>query len=265
MELITIDRGLCKKDGICKAVCPMQLLQVGEEGFPEMIPGAEKFCIACGHCQAVCPRSALTYAGVAPQECTPIDRNKAGNLENLENLENLIKGRRSIRKYKKGAVPHETLERLLDMVRWVPSARNGQPLHWLMVEDREKLDRLAGLVADWTRKNEHYSQMATAWDQGFDAIFRGAPHLAVAHASVDAVRPALDCVIATTTLDLAASAMGLGGCWAGVFIEAADSEPLREFLHLPEDHKVYGALMLGYPSFNYQRAPQRKAIKLSWL
>ena len=69
-----------------------------------------------------------------------------------------------------------------------------------------------------------------------------------------------------TTLELAASATGIGGCWAGFFMRAANFHaPLQQFLDLPEKHRVYGALMLGYPRFSYKRIPVREEAKVRWL
>ncbi|MGB3222397.1 MAG: nitroreductase family protein [Desulforhopalus sp.] len=262
MGVITINRERCRKDNICMAVCPMDLFREGSSGFPETIPEAQNDCIDCGHCQAACPHEALTLMDDFHHECAQVVTTQTLNWETVENL---VKGRRSIRKYRDEPIPRATLDRLFDMVRWAPTARNVQPVNWTMVEDRQQVRVLAGMVVEWMQGKDLYPGLETAWEKGRDLILRDAPHLAIAHAPVHGLSPAIDCTIAVTTLELAASALGFGGCWAGIFMAAAnDYAPLIELLQLPEDHNVYGALMLGYPHLRYQRIPQRKKAGISW-
>ena len=63
----------------------------------------------------------------------------------------------------------------------------------------------------------------------------------------------------------AAESMGLGGCWAGYFNAAASSfPPLIEALALQEGHQSYGAMMIGFPQYQYQRLPARKEPDITW-
>ena len=52
MSQIMVDTNLCKRDGVCVAVCPSGVLGLNEERLPEEVPGGN--CILCGHCVAVC-------------------------------------------------------------------------------------------------------------------------------------------------------------------------------------------------------------------
>jgi hypothetical protein len=40
--------------------------------------------------------------------------------------------------------------------------------------------------------------------------------------------------------------------------------PMAEALELPEQHVSFGAMIVGYPKFKYQRLPLRKEPKISW-
>jgi len=51
------------------------------------------------------------------------------------NLDNVIKGRRSIRKYKATDVPDSVIGQILDLARYTPSSMNGQPWHFIVVRD----------------------------------------------------------------------------------------------------------------------------------
>ena len=39
---------------------------------------------------------------------------------------------------------------------------------------------------------------------------------------------------------------------------------MEGFKSLPEGQKVYGALMLGYPNYRYQRIPTRLPANITW-
>ena len=273
MSLFFVDQKKCHRDGLCAAECPAKIIEINDpEGFPAPIPDAEEFCIQCGHCVAICPHGALTLKTVEPKDCLPV---KKELLLSAEHCEHFLRSRRSIRNYKEKPVPHELLKKLIEVVRYAPSGHNSQPVHWMVFENRETVKHLATLVADWMRwmlkENSeyalmmHFDRVVTAFGQGVDRILRDTPHLIVAYglSTLPAAQPA--CIIALTYLELAAPCFGLGTCWAGYFNAAANNyPPLQEFLALPKDHLPYGAAMIGYPKFGYQRMPPRNAPDITW-
>lgn len=264
MALISIDRKKCKKDGICAAECPFSLIALtGDEGFPEIRPAAARLCIQCGHCVAVCPHDALSLAAMNPDDFQAIGN---GALPTLKKTGQLLTTRRSIRTYQRQTVPRAHIEQLLDLCRWAPSAKNEQPVHWLVVENPEAVHHLAGLVVDWLRTGTTYPGIVSAWDQGKDMVLRGAPHLLVAHAHGDSLKPEIDCTIALTYFDLAAASCGIGTCWAGILMSAAAAghQPLLDALALPEGYHLYGAMIFGYPRFPYFKIPPRKDTRVIW-
>lgn len=261
--MLTIDQNRCRKDSLCVQECPFHLITLGEDGFPTMRPAATKLCIACGHCVAVCPHAALALGKITPESCRPIPN---GALPTLKKLDQLVSSRRSIRAYQQQPVTRAQIEQLLDLCRWAPSARNSQPVHWLIVENPAEVRRLAGIAVEWLRDNGRYPGMVTAWDEGQDMVLRSAPHLVVVHADPECAKPEVDCVIALTLFELAAQTMGLGSCWAGILMSAASApyQPLLDALALPEGQRVYGAMMFGHPRFPYFRIPPRKPVAVTW-
>ena len=269
---ITIDTDKCTKDTLCAINCPALVITMdGPDGFPAAVEDFEEMCISCGHCLAICPTGALTWRGVGPQQCPPLE----DSLPTPAQLSRLLKGRRSIRRYKDQPLERSTIERLLDLARYAPSGHNAQPISWLVISGRERLDHLAGVVADWMRYmiKEHpevaeplrMDTVVTAWEEGQDRILRGAPHLVVAYAEKDNPFAPAAGSIAVTYLELAAYGLGLGACWAGYFNNAANFfPPLKKALDLPEGMAAYGSLMLGVPKFEYQRVPPRKPLRVTW-
>lgn len=262
MSTITIDRDRCLKDGICRAVCPFKLFRKGKDGIPAVDASAAQACMACGHCLAACPSGAIRLDEVSADSCAP-----AGAAPQITEAQvfDLFQTRRSIRAYRRRPVDRETLSRLLEITRWSPTAKNAQSVRWIVFERPETVHELAGVVVDWYRETGDNPGLVMAWEKGVDMVHRGAPHLIVAHADARGLKPSENCVIALTGLELAASALGLGACWAGFFMNAARNHPpLIERLELPEHHEVYGALMLGHPKYRYPRIPPRRGVVVRW-
>jgi hypothetical protein len=59
--------------------------------------------------------------------------------------------------------------------------------------------------------------------------------------------------------------MGLGACWAGYFNLAANVWPaLKDALALPEGHAPFGTMLVGRPTYRYQRLPLRNEPQIIW-
>lgn len=263
-DLIIIDKDKCKKDCICELECPFDLIYYGEDGYPRIRRAAKKQCIACGHCVTVCPSQAFDLKMLRLESCTPIDKSL---IPAPEQVAQFIKSRRSIRTFKKKPVDRETLEWMLDIARYAPSAHNVQPVQWIMINNTDKIQELAGIIIDWMGEHKLYPGVVRAWkDSGEDKVLRHAPHMAIAYAPEQGENPAEDCSIATTYLELAGHAKGVGGCWAGFLMNAvAHTDNIEKALDIPEGHRVYGAIMLGYPKFKYHLIPERKEAQVRWV
>ncbi|MHB1419129.1 MAG: nitroreductase family protein [Bacillota bacterium] len=275
MSLITIDENKCKRDGICAAECPTNAIYLKEKDtVPRVSRKAQEFCVDCGHCVTLCPNDAITLATMQTEDCIPI---LPGALPSKEQAKLLLKSRRSIRAFKEELISREVFEELIDTVRYAPSGHNGQPVNWVIVQNREQVKQLGSLVIDCFRKfaQDHpenasildFKSLATAWDMGIDMITRNAPHIIVAHATSTKgnVGNDLDCHLAITYLELAAHAMGLGACWLGFLMFAYRYPPIKEFLGIPEGHEIFGAALIGYPKYRFRRIPVRNKPEISWV
>ena len=236
------------------------------------ITEAESLCIRCGHCVAVCPTGSFHHRDMDVSLCPPV--HPEWQLSPAQ-CEHFLRARRSIRIYKKQPVEQEVLKRLIELARFAPTGINSQGVGWLVIHSRPTLERLAGLVIDWMQwlKNEmpemaralHVERAIVRWHAGVDGILRGAPALLVAHGEAESQMASTSCTIALSYLELAATGLGLGTCWAGYLNAAVNAyPPLREALPLPEGKQCYGAMMVGYPGVRYQRLPTRKQPAITW-
>ncbi len=273
MTFITIDQDKCLQDGICVSECPSRILQMDtSESYPAPTPDFNAYCLKCGHCVAACPTQALSLDWLKPEECESMIQNLRVTPEQAEQF---LTGRRSIRTFKKKPVSKPVLKKLLEIACAAPSAKNQQPWHWIVVRDPDEVRRLAGMVIDWMRgviktnpeaaEASGITRVVASWDEGLERVCRDAPHIIVAHADKNWGFGAEDCTLAISFLDLYATSLGLGTCWGGYFYSAINAHrPLFEDLGLPNDHKAFGAIMIGYPKFKYRRIPVRNRPRVVW-
>ncbi len=274
MRLFTIDEEKCTRCGICSNACPMQVIEsASAEAFPSPTSDAELFCIKCGHCVAVCPDGALALDFMKPTDCPAIQRDL---LPAEISIHEFLKSRRSIRRFKDKPVSREVLADLIEVSRYAPTGSNKQQVQWTIFDDAGKIRDLASQVIDWTRLvaeivpdkalAKRMKRMIAAWDEGKDRVLRDAPGLIIAHAQADLPFAQADCIIALTYLELYAASKGLGTCWAGYLTSATGfDEPLMKSIKLPQGHTCFGAVMIGYPTYDYTRIPGRNKAVIDWI
>lgn len=274
MSFFNVNEQKCKRCSICKSECPNHLILMDSEtGLPKLRIQGENDCILCGHCVAACPFDALHLEPLSKEGFTPVDKNL--NIT-FEQSDQFLKSRRSIRAYKKTAVPNDVLQKIMDVARFAPTASHRQTIRWIMVEDPVKTNRIAEMVIDWmtmmrkeqpeVAKRYRMAGLIAGWRKGHDMILRGAPHLAIAYTDKKSYWYALDAAIALTYVELAAHGLGVAACWAGFFTQAiAVYPPLKEYLDLPEDAQVHGGQMLGFAKSPYPRLPWRKPLDIKYI
>jgi len=269
LSLFTVDER-CVGCGTCAEECPFKIIEAKVDETPKPTVNADKLCLNCGHCVAVCPQGALTHRSMDPKMCQPVT---PGLLPSSSQVEHLLKTRRSIRSFLAKPVPAETLRRIIEIASYAPTGQNSQAVKWLVIDDRRRVGRLAGMTIDWMKSTlkddpEMAKRVKAAtwvgnWNRGFDTITWGAPHVVVAYA--EGTRWEEECKIALTFLDLAAYSEGIGACWGGLFNLAARlCTPMRENLGLPDGHSPFGAMMLGYPKNRFYRIPIRMEPNVVW-
>ena len=272
MSLFEVNIQTCNKDGICAAICPMGIIEMQKGEYPTPTAEAEDVCIRCGHCVAVCPTASLSHREMSMEKCPPIQKELHLSISQCEQF---LRARRSIRTYKEQSVPKNELLKLVDLARYAPTGHNSQGVEWLVLGNSDELKHLAGITVDWMRwmldnmseiaLSLHMDRAIRGWEEGKDIILRDAPIVVVAHAAKDDLMAPTSSTIALSYLELAATSMGLGCCWAGYFHAAATTfPPMMEALPLPEGHQCMGAMMVGYPKFRYHRLPLRKPPEITW-
>jgi len=77
----------------------------------------------------------------------------AANMEpGHSQVEYFLKGRRSIRVFKKDIVEPSVIERVIDSARYAPSGINRQPVRWVILHDTAKVKELARETIEWMKQ-----------------------------------------------------------------------------------------------------------------
>jgi nitroreductase len=235
------------------------------DGFPVIAPDNEATCYRCQHCLTICPTGAVSIFGLKPTGSLPL----IGNLPDPDKLETLIKGRRSVRRYKPDNLDPELLQRLLDVAWHAPTGMNSRDVLFTVIDDREKLVRLRDEVMTGLGRLvkggflpeglAFFANFVEMWEQkGVDVLFKEAPHLLITSAPRTAPSPVPDCLIAMSYFELFAQSMGVGTVWNGL-VKWAISDLLpetRQRLGIPKDHVVGYAMTFGRPALCFARTVQ---------
>ena len=260
-----VDKEKCIHCGLCEKDCIGHVLGFDKDGFPIVIN--EKACIACQHCLSVCPTSAISVFDKNPDESGQIYS------QNPDMILNLIKSRRSQRLYKNENLSEEKIQKLKEMLKWIPTGCNYHKLHFSFIDDLEVMNEFrdhvnSKIVSALTEKHvkaviEKFSPFANAFINGEDIIFRGAPHLLVVANPVKAPCAKEDVIIALSYFELYANSLGLGTCWCGFGEIAMKLFPeLSEYLEIPEGYQAGYVMLFGEKDVNYARTTQPSEVSV---
>lgn len=160
-------------------------------------------------------------------------------------LENIF-SRKSVRDYTDQEVSKETLEMLVKAGMAAPSGKNVQPWSFVIVSDRNALDKMAeGLP---------YAKM-----------LKKARHAIVVCGDVEKSSYwYLDCSAASQNILLAIEAMGLGGVWTAAYPYDDRIQVVRETIGLPENIIPLNVIPVGYPKGNDKIKDKWDIQKVHW-
>ncbi len=140
--------------------------------------------------------------------------------------------RRSIRKFTNQPVEPEKVDKLLRAAMQAPSAANQQAWEFIVVQDKEKLAKVAetspyakpatgSAVTFVLLADENKMKVPTGWEEDMGA--------------------------AAENMLLEAVHLGLGGVWFGVATAESVTENVRKLFELPENIRPFALISIGYP------------------
>ncbi|MGA9047626.1 MAG: nitroreductase family protein [Dehalococcoidia bacterium] len=287
---VIVKADLCSKCAMCVQECPGKLyIQASKDSFPEARD--LEFCNSCGHCVAICPKDAIVHSGFPQGYIQPVNQKI---LPSQEAVLELLRTRRSARVFQDKPVEKQQIERIIDAARFAPTAHNTQTTEYIVVQDKKILEEMKRITANliagsiakarnplmkpmvsiilgkhsgaFFRSIPQLKRLVTAVKSGTDRILRNAPALIIFHADEQSAMADINAQLAIQNAALMAYSLGLGSFYTGYILAACQRDkPIRRLINLPENHKVYGGLAIGYPQFEFKKWIERKTPEVSWL
>lgn len=160
----------------------------------------------------------------------------------MDDVMRTIESRHSIRRYTSEPVSDETLNKLLSAAACAPSGKNTRPWAFAIIREREKILQLGALMR-FSRFLETapcviavYKALTRCYAQSKDDMAIGA---------------------AIQNMLLCAEEEGLGACWIGENIEAADKLLASTFE--TQDHGLTALIALGHRTYDPEDTEVRSA------
>ncbi len=261
-----VDADKCIHCGLCEKGCIAKIINLDGNMMPQV--QNEDNCIACQHCMAICPVGAISVFEKNP------DNSEQVLEQNPDMILNLIKSRRSQRLYKRENVSKDKLDKLKNMLKWIPTGCNNHKLHFSFIDDLEVMDEFRNHVNNKITKAltektikpviDKFAPFAKSFINGDDIIFRNAPHLLVVSNPITAPCAREDVIIALSYFELYANSMGIGTCWCGFGEIAMKVFPeLSDYLEIPEGYQAGYMMLFGEKAVKYNRTTQPQEVTVT--
>ena len=163
--------------------------------------------------------------------------------------------RRSVRKYADKKIEKETMEEIIRVAQYAPSAHDRRPWEFVVIEDKKALadfrsmQRYTSFAADASAvilvcidEEKTFSREKEGWS----------------YADIDGSA-------ATMNVLLAAHGKGLGACWCGCSPMIGSINAVKEYFSLPENILPFSIVVLGYPEGDVHQPDTRfDQSKIHW-
>ena len=258
MPIIGIDKTKCTNCKSCLQDCPTKNFTLDDNQDQVIFDNFR--CILCGHCIAVCPENAILYDNMGDEVLEYQEGRDPNELISYNSMYQLMRSKRSTRQYRKQEIPKETIEKVINSMRYAPTGGNMRNLKCLIISNKERIKLLSSSIIDALEYGETRDRFKQRIEEGFDPIFYNAPCVLIFYSK----NPwdTRNVSITMTYGMISAETLRLGSCWIGYAHGI-----LTDFPHICKeltgiDTYVLGVMTLGYPSVKYYRAPPRPTIKV---
>jgi nitroreductase/NAD-dependent dihydropyrimidine dehydrogenase PreA subunit len=243
-------------------------------------------CIHCGHCVAICPESTVF------PDMDPVKKLNSLKVSPIE-FQDLSASIRTCRSYQNKEVDDSTLNLLIENMKHYPSASNARPIEITAVKTQELIQKLNDRTAETliktikvitspllmpilkalapkmnvSRLNNYKKQYIVRNTPESSLVCHHAPMVMLFHAPVKKYgMAAADAYIWSTYTSIYANTLGLGTCFNGFITNGMErSKAMRSEFSIPSGHRVYAALLLGYPKVKYINEAGRDIPKAMYL
>lgn len=275
-KTIQIESDKCIGCGLCIHDCTRLVIEL--EDNKAVVKGSG--CNMCGHCVAICPCDAVSYSGSGEDFVPELVDHSKGNPD-PEELLYFIKKRRSIRSFKREAVPQNYLDMIIEAGRFSPTGGNVQSNRFIIIRDKVSFvrDKVLSVLKEASEDDgflesnglvkykKTWAGMKKIYDEtGEDRLFYDPPAVVIITSRDLTGNGSLNAGIAASRMELAAYSLGLGICYIGMLKRAADYEPeMKEMLGIGNDEQFVTAFSIGFPQYDFRRMVERNEADVRYL
>jgi len=167
----------------------------------------------------------------------------------VDAIETIYK-RRSIRNYLDKPVDKEVIMTLLKAATAAPTAANCQPWEFVVIDDEQKLSELKDKLV-FARYN---APAAIVVCGNMKLAFKGPGQEMWVQ----------DCSAAIENMLIAATSMGLGSVWIGIYPIESNIKPLKKILNMPEYVTPLAIVYVGYPAEEKEARSRLDEKRVYW-
>lgn len=167
----------------------------------------------------------------------------------MDVIETIYK-RRSIRNYLDKKVEKDIIITLLKAATAAPTAANCQPWEFIVVDEVEKLSQLKDKLV-FARYN---APVAIVVCGNSKLSFKGPGHEMWVQ----------DCSAAIENILIAATSIGLGSVWIGIYPIESNIKPVKEILNIPKYVTPLGIIYIGYPAEEKEARTRFNEKRVYW-
>ena len=190
-----------------------------------------------------------------------------------------ISKRQSVRSYKPDPVPRDVIQTIIEAGNQAPARGrmkegstdlNFQPWRFVVVEDADLKRKLVETTLPfWKNMTASMQDFHPDMYEGVMAQYEAMPEpkdmvYYAAPAIVFVIGPKgfdISCALACENMMIAATSLDLGTCYVGFGAMITGNSEIVEALDLKEEEKIYGPILLGYPSDEPSALPGISAEK----
>ena len=187
--------------------------------------------------------------------------------EEVNSILETIENRRSVRYYKPDPISNELIEKVIQAGHWAPSAFNLQPWRFVVIQDKEIIEKFRrAVVPKWRRimekvrrdEPERFSMFSEHLERE-DPVYYSAPVI------IFVIGPSsVNSAFACENMMLAAHALGLGSCYVGWGSLILDEPELVRLLELKSNDSLAGPIVMGFVD-KTPDTPSRDEPRVKWL
>lgn len=158
--------------------------------------------------------------------------------------------RRSVRRFSSQQVSKEDIDTMLRAAMSAPSAKNEQPWHFLVIDDRELLDKIAAV-------HLHAKMCA-------EATLAIIPYVIPSTYNIDVPFWIQDMSAAVENILLTSRSLNLGSVWVGVYPREKYVKDMQQLFKLPKTVIPFCIIPLGHTDVKQEAVDRYRPEKVHY-